>query len=273
MKELSIFIIIILAFAITAILFLFWNPFLDLGLNLETFNDIENLFQNKNQTEIPNTIHQILLSDNNNQWMNTWSNDYIKMYPEFKYVLWNSDKIDKELNWTKDMRKIYDLENEKGKSNIARLLILYQYGGIFIDENAIYLKKNNNDLTRIIEKAKNQQTNFFAAREPNQNYLSNNVMGSTAGNKVLSFMLNKLEELVEGYNEVKDKMNTNLITGNGLLTKADMYNYHITLIPEVMFYPPTRKWQQHRHISKKSYMYNFNHSKNIEKDYNNCLIK
>jgi mannosyltransferase OCH1-like enzyme len=74
------------------------------------------------------------------------------MYPEFKYVLWNSDKIDKELNWTKDMKKIYNLENEKSKSNIARLLILYQYGGIFIDKNAIYLKKNNNDLTRIIEK-------------------------------------------------------------------------------------------------------------------------
>jgi hypothetical protein len=266
MKELSIFIIIILSFMITAILFLFWNPFLDLGLNLETFNDIPK----HNQTEIPKVIHQISLSDNNNQWMSTWSDDYIKMYPGFKYVLWNSEKIDKELNWTKDMRKIYDLENEKGKSNIARLLILYQYGGIFIDENAIYLKKNNNDLTRIIEKAKNQQTNFFAAREPNQNYLSNNVIGSTSGNKVLSFMLNKLEELVEGYKEVRDKMNTNLITGNGLLTKADMYNYHITLIPEVMFYPPTRKWQQHRHIPNKAYMYNFNHSKNIEKDYNYC---
>ena len=223
---------------------------------------------NGKQKEIPKIIHQIWLGTEETrpvQWMDTWKN---KNTVEYQYVLWDSKKIDNDLVWTKDMRKIYEMENEpRGRSNIARLLILHQYGGIFIDEDAIYLTQNNKDLTRLIDKARNQQSNFFAAKEPNQNYLSNSVMGSTAGNPVLSFMLNKLEELVEGYKEVREKMSADLVNGNGLLTKADMYNYHITLIPEVMFYPPTRQWQQARHIPQRAYMYNYNYSKNIQKDY------
>jgi len=257
--------ILVISLLVALIFLLSWSQ-------LEKFEDFDlsgtiNKDAITKQKEIPKIIHQIWLGDPESrpvQWMDTWKN---KNKADFQYVLWDNQKIDNDLNWTKDMRKIYEMEDLKGRSNIARLLILHQYGGIFIDEDAIYLTQNNKDLTRLIDKARNQQTNFFAAKEPNHNYLSNAVMGSTAGNPVLSFMLNKLEELVEGYREVREKMSADLVNGNGLLTKADMYNYHITLIPEVMFYPPTRKWQQARHIPNCSYMYNYNYSKKIEKDY------
>jgi mannosyltransferase OCH1-like enzyme len=198
--------------------------------------------QTNQQSQIPKIIHQIDLGDitqSQKQKMNTWENNYISSNPEFTYILWNSQKIDNELYWTNDLRMIYDTEKDiKGKSYIARMLILFQYGGIFIDENAYWIQENQNDLTRLIDKARNQQTNFFAAREPNENYLSNRIIGSTKQNKVLAFMLNKLEELADGYQEIREKMPVDLVTGMGLLSKADIYNYHITLIPGTMFFPP-----------------------------------
>ena len=84
---------------------------------------------------IPKIIHQIWLGPNKRPdiWMDSWKNDYINKYPEWTYKLWTEKEIN-EINLTN--KKQY--ENEKfynGKSDIARYEILYQFGGVFIDEN------------------------------------------------------------------------------------------------------------------------------------------
>ncbi len=239
------FILIIIIFILAFLLYI------NLNENFESYSHINpsinpgitlDINQQNTQTEIPKIIHQIDLGDltySQKQKMNTWKNNYIFANPQFKYILWDNDKINTQLYWTKDMKMIYNTEKDiKGKSYIARLLILYQYGGIFIDQNAYWIQENKNDLTRLINKARNQQTNFFAAREPNENHLSNRIIGSTSKNPVLAFMLNKLEELSDGYQEIREKMPVDLVTGMGLLSKADIYNYHITLIPQTLFFPP-----------------------------------
>jgi len=122
---------------------------------------------------------------------------------------------------------MYDIEPTiKGKKNIASILILNQYGGIYIDQNIC----NKTNLLRYIEKSHNQQTNFFAFREPNLNYLNNQFIGSTSKHPVLTFMIDKMEEMSDGYQEIREKMPVDLVTGMGLLSKADIYNYRITLL-------------------------------------------
>jgi mannosyltransferase OCH1-like enzyme len=113
-----------------------------------------------NQKKIPQIIHQIWIGPRKKpeKWMKQWENDYIKMYPSYKYIFWNEEKIDNELNWTPKLRKMYDLEQEYyGKSDIARLIILNQYGGIYIDSDSVWVNKKN--LDDIIDIAYKENTN------------------------------------------------------------------------------------------------------------------
>jgi mannosyltransferase OCH1-like enzyme len=174
-------------------------------------------FQDQNSDQIPRIIHHIVPIDDND----------IVTDNSFKTVVWNKEMIDKNLKWSKELRKMYDIEPTiKGKKNIASILILNQYGGIYIDQNIC--EKTN--LKRYIEKSHNQETNFFAFREPNLNYLNNRFIGSTPKHPVLRFMIDKMEEMGNGYQEIREKMPVDLVTGMGLLSKADIYNYHITLL-------------------------------------------
>ena len=71
-------------------------------------------------------------------------------------MLWNEKEINK---LTMINRTIYDLEPTlRGKSDIARYEILYQYGGIFLDADSYWIEKENSDLNRLLEK---DQNDFF----------------------------------------------------------------------------------------------------------------
>lgn len=176
-------------------------------------------FQNQNETDqIPKVIHHINL-DNNMTF------DIVQI-DSFKTIIWNKEMIDKHLKWSLELRKMYDIETTiKGKKNIASVLILNQYGGIYIDQDIC----DKTNLARYIEKANHQETNFFAFREPNLNYLNNRFIGSTPGNPVLTFMIDKMEEMCDGYQQIREKIPVDLVTGMGLLSKTDIYNYHITV--------------------------------------------
>jgi len=190
------------------------------------------------QERIPKVIHQIWIGPREppTKWINRWKDDYTKMYPDFSHVMWNEEKINKDLNWTPKLRKIYDEEKEMyGKADIARLLILYQYGGIYTDADSIWV--NNKNLDEISEKAFQQKTNFFIGKEPNQNFVANGTIGSVKGHPALAFLLNKLEEIADGYSEIRQKSPVWVVTGPQFVNRAVMENYPITVVPEVYFYP------------------------------------
>ena len=78
--------------------------------------------------------------------MNTFKNDYIKMYPKYKYILWNEDNINNLFNDFPIYKKIYETENTyNGKSDILRYLILYKYGGVYIDADTVWVNNKNFD--------------------------------------------------------------------------------------------------------------------------------
>jgi mannosyltransferase OCH1-like enzyme len=109
---------------------------------------VEGLENEIKQVRIPKVIHQIWIGPREppTKWINKWKYDYTKMYPDFIHVMWNEEKINTELIWTPKLRKIYDEEKEMcGKADIARLLILYQYGGIYIDVDSIWVNDKNLD--------------------------------------------------------------------------------------------------------------------------------
>ena len=67
------------------------------------------LLKNKNegfeneQEKIPKVIHQIWIGPREppTKWINRWKDDYTRMYPDFTHVIWNQEKIDKEIENSK----------------------------------------------------------------------------------------------------------------------------------------------------------------------------
>jgi mannosyltransferase OCH1-like enzyme len=90
---------------------------------------------------IPPVIHQIWVGGPIpapiKEMMETFSIDYIKQYPGFRYILWDDAKL-KNLKMIN--RDLFDKETKYDcKSDIARVEILNQFGGIFIDSDTIWL--------------------------------------------------------------------------------------------------------------------------------------
>ena len=149
---------------------------------------------------IPKILHVIWIGKKNPpKWcIDSWRKTYINTYPQWKFMLWDEKGINK-LNMIN--RDIYDNEPTlRGKSDIARYEILYQYGGIFLDADSYWIEKENSNLNILLEKAKND---FFCANEPkNKEYFANGVFGSSKNNILLMKIIEHLKTI---YSETKKK--------------------------------------------------------------------
>lgn len=139
---------------------------------------------------IPKVIHQIWIGPNPvpEYWTNTWSQYYLEKNPEYQYKLWDNDNYLKELNKYPILKIFYEqLEFYCLKADLLRLIILYEYGGIFIDADSVWINNKSLD-TLIIESG---TTNLFIGRTPNTDkndsnyYLTNGVIGVSQGNPLI----------------------------------------------------------------------------------------
>ena len=105
----------------------------------------ENSNINLNKELIPKIIHQIWLGPRKlpkkyKIWMQTW-----KIFnPEWEYILWDDDKINK-LN-LKNKLAYNSTKNPGFKSDVARYEILNKFGGIYLDTDFQCLKPIPNSL-------------------------------------------------------------------------------------------------------------------------------
>ena len=148
---------------------------------------------------IPKIIHQIWIGPNKRPdiWMNSWKIDYIQQNPDWTYHLWTEEEINKLQLINKD---IYEKEPYyTGKSDIVRYEILYQFGGVFMDADSLWIQKPNNSLNWIIEKA--NTSGMFCAEEPiNKWSLANGVIGFTKNHLILK---NLIQWIQINYNTMK----------------------------------------------------------------------
>lgn len=192
--------------------------------------------------KIPMIIHQIEVDKCINGY-DSWRKDYIKKYPEFTYVFWNKEKIYKDLDWSEELTNIYNMEkDEKGKTDIVRLMILQKYGGIFIDYDIIWNKQTPKSLEDLINLSNKNAQNFFIGKEPTQNWVSNSVIGSIKNHPALNYLLNKLEDIgssMTTYIEIREKTPSWVVIGSQFVNKIVTEGFAITVMQEVIFYPRT----------------------------------
>ena len=92
---------------------------------------------------IEKIIHQIWLGKNAQptEWMDT-VRDFAKEYG-YDYKLWTEENVD-ELDWASvpGLRREYGLFRKEmaGRADIIRLLVLYKYGGLYIDADSVIMK-------------------------------------------------------------------------------------------------------------------------------------
>jgi len=92
---------------------------------------------------IEKKIHQIWLGTNAPplEWMKTVK-DFAKKY-DYDYHLWTDSNVD-SLDWASvpDLRREYGKFRKEmaGRADIIRLLVLYKFGGIYIDADSVIMK-------------------------------------------------------------------------------------------------------------------------------------
>lgn len=126
----------------------------------------------KQNSQIPKIIHQIYLGDNplseqELYWQKTW----IDKNPDWSHVLWDDAKIESDLKITHPTV----FENCKSfaeKSDILRLEILYQFGGLYVDTDFECLKNidplfQDREIVLFLEKPKKICNAFFGSSKRN----------------------------------------------------------------------------------------------------------
>lgn len=161
---------------------------------------------------IPRTIHQIWIgtAKKPDKYMKTWYEDYINQYPQYTYRFWDDESINNLLNYNGNIKYVYDLEKTMfGKADIARYLILYYFGGIYIDADSVWI--NNKNLDELLDKH-----DFFISKEPSSqchDLFANGVFGCTQFNNKVRIILDKLESILPVYESLRQTKQAWQVTG------------------------------------------------------------
>lgn len=212
-------------------------------------------------SKIPKIIHQIWIGPNKKPdiWMNTFSIDYLKKFPSWKYKLWNDNNISELFDNQSVILQIYDNETSyNGKSDILRYLILKKYGGIYVDADSVWI--NDNSFDDILKKV--NETNFFISYESSDKKLvCGGIMGSSINNEYINIILDSLRNMIIRWdNTIRPvdyirKRRTHgpaTLIGPGLLTKLFIDNKKITILNHIHFYPVL--WHNNKDLNPDSHL-------------------
>ena len=192
--------------------------------------------EQKIQNKIPKIIHQIWIGDKPppNIWIDTWKKDYMIAHPEFKYMYWDNTAAEKLLkSWPNIRKKFYTTNIQCCRADLLRYVILYTYGGIYIDADSAWVNKK--DLTELIERT--DINGMFAAPHSKDNStLANGVIGCTKNNAVILNIINDLNTM--GPRRFRKKL---VRFGVSNITGPTIFDRHvkgkITVFPAEYFYP------------------------------------
>jgi mannosyltransferase OCH1-like enzyme len=143
----------------------------------------DNNYNDLGKSKIPKKIHQIWLGGGLPENYNILKSSIIKSNPGWEYKLWTEDDLD-ELNMVN--KELFNKSTNLGsKSDILRLEILYQYGGIYMDTD-FYCIKNFNSLLTL---------DFFAGTgQQSEVYLLNGLIGCVPHHEIISKSISGLKE-------------------------------------------------------------------------------
>lgn len=186
---------------------------------------------------IPKIIHQIWIGGKlpPQDYLDSWK------ITGFEYILWNEEKISELSMLNQDKYDyFYNKKVYHGAADIARVEILCNYGGLYIDADTLRLKELPNEWF---------DKDFFAVEgytKDNSIRITNGIIGCSANNPILS----EYREKISVAKEIEPCWTT---IGGTLFTKVitDSYinNQNVLILEPWTFYP---KWKNFTHPNYKN---------------------
>jgi len=248
---------------------------------------------------IPKIIHQIWIGPEKcpDIWVNTFRIDYINKNPEYEYILWTEDNIDRLFIDFPIYRIVYDLETTyNGKSDILRYLILYINGGIYIDADSVWINEKSFDT--LLEQV--NDSDVFAGKNPDnlesltkkdkkfENTICGAVMGSSKNNPLMRLLIDGIEKyIIRDWGATRivkqDYIRKRNINGvceliGPLYLNRTLANQNITIFPSIYFYPISwhniNDCELHTKIElpQESYTFQYGYSTNNLSEYMNNIL-
>lgn len=196
---------------------------------------------------IEHIIHQIWVGDKlpPTDLMNTWKSS------DFEYILWDEISLNKLEMINRDKYDYFIKEKiYYGAADVARVEILYNYGGLYIDADTEKIKDFPTEWFNY---------DFFAAKVPS-GLITNSVMASKKQGNLISEYRNKIllsKKIKPCWNTIGAKLLTDIITNCN-------YQNDILVLEPYTFYPNYRgiidknassAYANHRWGSKTKYLY------------------
>ena len=156
-----------------------------------------------------------------------------KMCPDYEIILWNESNFDIECN--KFVYEAYKAKEWAFVSDYARLKIIYENGGIYLDTD-VELLKNMDDIL--------ENKCYFPIQQCDKNIATGLGFGSTKNNKIIKEMMDVYENLEFDINK-KDEficpiLNTEVLKKYGYEYREEKYfldETNITIYPPKYFDP------------------------------------
>lgn len=212
------------------------HHFTQLSLQNSRWNIVKNLYDkyttqpiDYNSLQIPKIIHHIWVGSPLPQKYIAFINSWKNKHPGWTFILWDDEAI-KTLKLSN--RKLYESSESFGsKSDIARLEILYQFGGLYVDTDFECLQSLE-DLHYLLE--------FYAGIGFEKNPdIYNPLIASKAGHPILKKCIDTMNQIPVNKNnhtEVIEKTGTGLITKTFFNLIESLKNNPIVLFPPSYFY-------------------------------------
>ncbi len=204
------------------------------GLLAKLYTESTDVFTEGNS--IPKIIHQIWVGCPMPDSEKLLSDKIINLNPDWEYKLWNEenlDFIDYQL-----LSKIKLIKNLGVKSDIIRYLVLYNYGGIYLDCDFVPVKRFDE---LIIGKK-------FIAGVCNPDFdnlpiINNGFIAAEKGNNLLNSINNKVLSQIDQMIDINNQRDVFKYTGPDLFTN-EILNFLMTqsnsgyvIYPSTFFYP------------------------------------
>lgn len=185
--------------------------------------------------KIPKIIHQIWIGPKPEptKWTNSWRS-YCKMYPDWTYKIWkDTDAYEIIANYSPQLLAIYNAEpTYYGKADILRLVVIYYFGGVYIDADTVWIKPKS--LNPYITNC-----TFFAGYEREyDNLIANSVFGAVPRSYIVKELISTI---VNRYWIKRKSTKPHKLTGpylfKEIISQFMVRDKGIIIHPYYVFYP------------------------------------
>ena len=201
-------------------------------------------------------IHQIWIGPNPIPYIWIDTVKHFCLEQNIQYTLWDETLIESSLDWgiVPGMRDLYNsLDTFAGKGDILRYMILYQYGGMYIDADSVlirpakfvkFLAKNSAGLFMAWEEFGKADKNWIRTLgNKNRNIqdktrlIANGTIGARKGHPFLKKLLEELKSNSDRLANKQDWRKTGPAFVTNMYAKYENRYNDIKIYPMKYFYP------------------------------------